>query len=64
MKIHYPSQYTKSQLIRLNQISTELGNSLCRSGDKTFRATVSVSLDLDDVDCKKCLKLKGKIQND
>ena len=60
MKIHYPSRYTQSKLKQANQTSTELGNSLCGSGDKTFRATVSVSLNLEDVDCKRCLKIKGK----
>ena len=58
MKTHYPTRYTASQLKKASQTMTDSGNALCGAGNRgVFRGTVTVSLDIKDIDCKRCLKL-------
>ena len=60
MKTHYPTNYTKHQLKKASQTITDSGNALCGAGNRgVFRGSVTVSLDINDIDCKRCLKLLG-----
>ena len=60
MKTHYPSSYTKSILKREKVNYTDMGNSLCNTGNTGTRAAVTVTTEIHEVDCKRCLiMLKG-----